>query len=102
MNYDYWLHEKIQADINEGFEWYEDKLQGLGYEFLAAIENKIAEIVAHPERFASKTNPNFREALLVRFNSPGLILSDNEIIFVIGPQRGQMFIVNSSLPHTTP
>ncbi len=41
MNYNYWLHEKVQNDFNEGFAWYEDKLKGLGYEFLAAIEKKI-------------------------------------------------------------
>ena len=29
MRYTYWLHEKIQKDINEGFAWYEDKLEGL-------------------------------------------------------------------------
>lgn len=41
MTYSYWLHEKVQADFNEGFAWYEDKLPGLGFEFLAAIEKNF-------------------------------------------------------------
>jgi hypothetical protein len=45
MRYTYWLHEKIQKDLTEGFAWYEDSLKGLEYEFLTAIENRISEIV---------------------------------------------------------
>ncbi|HEY5463798.1 MAG TPA: hypothetical protein VIJ95_11125 [Hanamia sp.] len=48
MKYVHWLHEKVQVDFNEGFAWYEERQQGLGFEFLDAIENKIGEIVAHP------------------------------------------------------
>ncbi len=67
MTYGYWLHEKVQIDFNEGFAWYEDKMQGLGYEFLTAVQKKIAEIVNHPETFGSKNNSNYREDLLDRF-----------------------------------
>ncbi len=67
MRYSYWLHEKVQIDFNEGFAWYEEKLEGLGYKFLTAIEKKIAEIIKYPETFGSKGNPNYREALLSRF-----------------------------------
>jgi hypothetical protein len=49
MSYTYWLHEKIQKDLNEGFTWYEERRTGLGYEFLQAVENTISEIIAHPE-----------------------------------------------------
>lgn len=67
MIYTYWLHEKIQIDFNEAFAWYEDKQEGLGYEFLNAVEKKLAEIVALPQTFGSKGNPNYREALVDRF-----------------------------------
>jgi hypothetical protein len=36
MSYTYWLHEKIQKDLNEGFTWYEERRTGLGYEFFAS------------------------------------------------------------------
>lgn len=67
MKYTYWLHEKIQKDLNEGFAWYEDKLKGLGYQFLNAVESRITEIIEQPESFGSKGNPNYREALVKKF-----------------------------------
>lgn len=67
MIYTYWLHEKIQTDFNEAFTWYEDKQEGLGYEFLNAVEKKIAEIIALPKTFGSKGNRSYREALVDRF-----------------------------------
>lgn len=67
MKYTYWLHGKIQKDLNEGFAWYEDKLKGLGYQFLNAVESRITEIIEQPESFGSKGNPNYREALVKKF-----------------------------------
>ena len=90
MSYTYVLHPKTKQEISEGFAWYEDKLPGLGYEFLDAVENKIAEIIAHPETFSSKGNPNYREALLNRF--PFLI------VYRIYKQKKEVFI--SSVHHT--
>lgn len=48
MSYTYWLHEKVQLDFSEAYEWYEDKKTGLGDEFLLAVEKKIVEIVTNP------------------------------------------------------
>ncbi len=42
MSYTYWLHEKAQADFDNGFAWYENKRKGLGDEFLLDIEKGIA------------------------------------------------------------
>ncbi len=67
MSYRYWLHQSIQQDFNEGYEWYEDKKVGLGMEFLTAVEKKIAEIVLDPEIYSSKGNPRYREAAIKRF-----------------------------------
>ena len=90
MSYTYWLHEKVQTDLNEGFEWYEERLEGLGYEFLNAIEKTIAKIVAHPEIFGSKGNPNYREALLKRF--------PYVIVYRIYKRKKEIFI--SAVHHT--
>ena len=67
MSHTYWLHEKTREDINDGFAWYEDKLPGLGYDFLDAVEKKIIKITNRPETFSSKGNLRYREALLDRF-----------------------------------
>lgn len=90
MSYTYWLHEKVQIDLNDGFEWYEERLKGLGYEFLSAIEKTIAKIVAHPEIFGSKGNPNYREALLKRF--------PYVIVYRIYKRKKEIFI--SAVYHT--
>ena len=90
MRYTYWLHEKIQKDITEGFAWYEDRLEGLGYEFLEAIENRISEIVEHPETFGSKGNPRYREALLKKF--------PYVIVYKIYEKKKEIFI--SAVHHT--
>jgi len=90
MSYTYWLHEKIQKDLNEGFTWYEERRTGLGYEFLQAIENTISEIIAHPEVYGSKGNPDFREALIKRF--------PYVIVYRIYKRKKEIFI--SAVHHT--
>jgi hypothetical protein len=90
MRYTYWLHEKIQKYLNEGFAWYEDKLEGLGYEFLTAVENRIIEVVGHPETFGSKGNPRYREALVKKF--------PYVIVYRIYKKKKEIFI--SSIHHT--
>lgn len=84
MSYQYWLHEKIQVDMSEAFEWYEQKQYGLGHEFLNEIENKIQEIIKHPQAFGSKGNLAFREALINRF--PFVI------VYKIYEQKKEVFI----------
>lgn len=90
MRYTYWLHEKIQTDFNEAFSWYEEKLEGLGYEFLDAIENTITEIIANPEAFGSKGNPFYREALVKKF--------PYVIVYRIYKKKREIFI--SAVHHT--
>lgn len=90
MTYTYWLHKKIQTDFNDGFAWYEDKREGLGHEFLNAVEKKIAEIVALPLTFGSKGNLHYREALLDRF--------PYVIVYRIYKRKKEIFI--SGLHHT--
>ena len=90
MNYTYWLHEKIQTDLNEGFSWYEERKAGLGYEFLDAVETTISKIVSHPEAYGSKGNRNYREALIKRF--------PYVIVYKIYRRKKEIFI--SALHHT--
>ena len=57
MIYTYWLHEKIQIDFNEAFAWYEDKQEGLGYEFLNAVERSLQRLLHCPKHLAVKVIP---------------------------------------------
>ncbi len=90
MSYTYWLHEKVQADFDNGFAWYENKRKGLGDEFLLDIEKKIDGILNQPEAFGSKGHLNYRKALLERF--------PYVIIYRIYKRKKEIFI--STLHHT--
>lgn len=84
MKYTYWLHQKVQIDFDEAYEWYEDRKTGLGNEFLNAVETKIAEIIANPAYFGSRGNPKYREALTDRF--PFIV------VYIIYPKTNEIFI----------
>lgn len=45
------LHEEAEYELAEASRWYEDKSEGLGSQFLAAILNGIAQIQRDPERY---------------------------------------------------
>lgn len=62
---------KSQKEFNESFEFYEERVAGLGERFESRIEKKIQGILTHPERYR-KRNKNFREARVNGF--PFLII----------------------------
>lgn len=90
MSYTYWLHEKAENDLQEGFIWYEERKNGLGYEYLDAIQKTITKIVENPESYGSKGNSEFREALLDKF--------PYVIVYKIYKLKMEIFI--SSVHHT--
>ena len=60
--YRYILHEAVQADYDEAYAWYEEKLEGLGERFLSAIRTKLDEIAKRPEAFGERSKKGYREA----------------------------------------
>ncbi|MGF1671557.1 MAG: type II toxin-antitoxin system RelE/ParE family toxin [Balneolaceae bacterium] len=42
------LTEKAQKDLDDAFQWYEDKEPGLGKEFMRCLDTKIAELNRYP------------------------------------------------------
>ena len=67
MSYICILHPKTEEDYIDAYEWYENKLEGLGEKFVAAVRNKIEEIISNPQTFGSKSNVSFREAAVDGF-----------------------------------
>jgi plasmid stabilization system protein ParE len=67
MSFSYRLNSLVQQDLENGYNWYEDKKEGLGEQFVSAVENKIQHIASHPEVYSSKQNRYFREAKVDRF-----------------------------------
>lgn len=53
-------------EIQESFDWYEDRGQGLGHKLIDIIDNTIELILLNPEGFLIKKEP-FREASLKKF-----------------------------------
>jgi toxin ParE1/3/4 len=60
------IRPEAKQDIAEGHDWYEGRQEGLGAEFLTAVNERFAQIRETPELYA----PEFkavRRALLDRF-----------------------------------
>lgn len=66
MKYRIELHPSAVQELNEAFEWYEDRSPGLGHRFIEAIDKKFAELSIHPERYPKK-KASFREVAMKVF-----------------------------------
>ena len=66
---------EAEAELSEAFEWYESRVQGLGAEFLLAIDATLASIVRNPLQHPL-VHKTVHRALLRRF--------PYEIFFVLG------------------
>ena len=49
MNLSY--HRRVQAEVDEAVDWYEEQSAGLGEDFFAKLKDALAQIEAHPEGF---------------------------------------------------
>ncbi len=67
MPYSHHLHPLAHKDIIDAYEWYERQQQGLGDKFANAVVQKIKIITNNPLANSSKSNNNFREALIKTF-----------------------------------
>jgi len=66
MNYTLILHPLAEEDISEAYNWYEDKLGGLGERFLAELVVCYTKLESHPERYG-KSGRSFRKIILNHF-----------------------------------
>lgn len=44
MNYEVLLRPEAEADITEAYQWYEEQAEGLGEEFLRAVDACLAAV----------------------------------------------------------
>jgi hypothetical protein len=74
---------EAEQELEAAYNWYNDRLNGLGERFLMQVEVRLDQIKKAPELF-KKTKSSFREAKIHGF--PFLIVyrifSKTEIIFV--------------------
>lgn len=66
MIYNIILQTNVILEVKKAFDWYEDTSEGLGYEFIADLENSYKKISIDPERYAY-INPRYRRFKLIRF-----------------------------------
>jgi toxin ParE1/3/4 len=60
------IRAEAEADMAEGFDWYEERRTGLGHEFLAEVKAVVKQIEGNPLRHAV-VFLNVRRALVRRF-----------------------------------
>lgn len=51
MIYQIILHPEAAHDVQEAFDWYEEKSEGLGFEFLRAADACLASVQRNPLAF---------------------------------------------------
>ena len=57
---------RAEADLQEGFVWYEKRLPGLGHDFIRRVEAKFERLAHSPQHFRLHFGP-YRLAAVERF-----------------------------------
>ncbi len=66
MNYEVLMQREAEADVRAAYQWYEAQDDGLGEEFLRAIDARLAAIQRNPFAYVT-VHKDVRRALLRRF-----------------------------------
>jgi mRNA-degrading endonuclease RelE of RelBE toxin-antitoxin system len=83
MSYHIELHPGALEELEDSYQWYEERSEGLGVRFMASINKRLNEIAHHPERFAKKKG-NYREVRIEVFPYVIIyeVLKKRRIVFV--------------------
>jgi plasmid stabilization system protein ParE len=66
MNNKLIIRPEAESDISEAYSWYNDRLLGLGSEFINCIDDAINSIMTNPESYTT-VYKNIRRSLIRRF-----------------------------------
>ncbi len=66
MKYNLIVRPEAEQDIEEAFGWYEDRISGLGQEFLRSIDAAFAQLSRSPGTYPAIYR-NIRRVLIRRF-----------------------------------
>jgi plasmid stabilization system protein ParE len=83
MSYKMILRQEAERDLVEAYKWYEEKVPGLGADFLAVIERALESIQENPARFPVIYR-NVHRALMRRFPYGIFYFLEGESIIVLG------------------
>ncbi len=76
------IQPAAEAEITEAFRWYEDKNEGLGSEFMRALDATLSAIQRNPTSYAV-IHQSVRRAMLRRFPYGIFYLTESERIIVL-------------------
>ncbi len=87
------IRPEAEADLAEGFDWYEQRRSGLGGEFLNEVQTRLRSIEQNPLRYAAVYR-SARQALVRRFPYKVLYLFEGdkvEVLSVVHAKRQPQF-----------
>ncbi len=67
MIYELIVRPEAEKDLTEAYQWYEERLEGLGQGFLVCVDAAISLIKRNPKLFSVVHGDNIRRALIHRF-----------------------------------
>lgn len=82
MNYQLLIRPEAEVDIQEAFEWYEERNSGLGSEFVRAVDTCLSTIGRNPLGYPV-VYQEVRRALIRRFPYGIFYLQEEDTIVVI-------------------
>jgi mRNA-degrading endonuclease RelE of RelBE toxin-antitoxin system len=84
MIYQVELHPEALSELEESYQWYEERSEGLGLRFMGSINKRINEIAKEPETYTKKKG-KYREALVDVFPYVIIyeILKKEGIVFIL-------------------
>lgn len=77
------VRPEAETEVRQAFDWYQQQSEGLGFEFLRAIEVCLSGITRNPFAYTLIKVPNVRRALVRRFPYALFYLVDDDAIVVI-------------------
>lgn len=83
MSFKLIVKPEAEREIQDIFDWYEGKVQGLGERFLDELEIKFSRILDHPEGFQFHFK-DFRFAFLDRFPVSIHFKIEGNMIYIFG------------------
>ncbi len=76
------IRPEAETEISEAFRWYEDENEGLGSEFMRALDASLSYIQRNPAAYA-KVYKQMRRAQLGRFSYSVIYLVEGNKIVVL-------------------
>ncbi len=83
MTYQLIVREKAEQQATEAYIWYEERLAGLGDEFLLSLDVCLNSIEKNPNIFQKKYK-NVRMGMVERFPYGVYYITEKTVIIIIG------------------